>query len=587
MSKATSQEWFEMADLRRRRFSNAVWIPLRANETIKTEIDASVGSECEEIFAAASVAFPPSKNSEAERLGWSDIGLMHAGGPYAFKNKPYKPAEVYQYNDGEDLGVDLVFEQYVVGERPIWHINQDIILALHLVQEGDVWVRPEEGYQEVIRQKRNKDGHVRTIEIRSEFLRDYLAARGLSLRLAYYRQRMAILGTQPDFDWPQRGIHDTKPHDRFQTSIFEIDESGGPFGGRVAVFQTWRTDVDPDEDVPIFGREDGTNTDGRSFSYEREGKRSHRIEGELWREEWIAPANRSERVRGDEPDEQIFFATDGAGTKKPGSALNHEDIGQYLWFQPSVIESLISQRGSGLKWYTAFTGSVWCSPHDDVHFGINKLGLVNAYAYDVAKHPIWQQRIWAGHNVSPDGGVSSELLESQMRTQPAPTKAPETLIKTAIAELDDLFKDRVGSPLFRSHHATDEIAKSIHRFRAIDEIGLLSLAKDIARLIIDRMDVSVLQQFASPPPKEKWGSLKSLEKALATKVPLDRSREITSRLFGIYELRLRDAHLPSAEEIDKALAKACVDQSEPRVTQGARLIFSAAHSLHEAMKALQ
>lgn len=582
MTKAISPEWFEMADLRRRRFANAVWIPLRASETIPLKIDTDTGRECEEVFCAGSVAFPLSKKAEVEHLGWSDLGLIRSGGPYAFKNKPYKPAEIYQYNDGEDLGIDLVFEQSVVGERPIWHINQDMILALHLIQEGDVWVRPEEGYQDVIRQKRDQDGSVRIIEIRSEFLRDYLAARGLALRLAYYRQRTAIVTTQPKLDWPDGGLQETSSHDRFQTHVHEVDESGGPFGGKVAVFHAWRTDVDPDEDVPVFGRENDTNTDGRSFSYERRGLKFYRIEGQLWREEWIEPSDRSERVRGDESEEQIFFTTDAAGTKKPNQILNNEDIGQYLWFRPKIVESLLSHRGSGLQWYTAFTGRVWCSPYDYVHFGINKAGLINAYAYDIAKYPLWQQRIWAGHNVSPDGGVSAELLAAQMLAKPASTKAPEVLLKLAIEEIDKLFKEKFGSPLFRLHHATEDITKAIHRFRATDQIGLLSLAKDVARLVIDRMDVSVLHKIAPPPSNEKWGSLKSLEKALGTIVSVERSRELTSPLFGIYELRLRDAHLPSGDEVHKALSKARVDQAELMIVQGAQLIYAAARSLHEA-----
>ncbi len=114
---------------------------------------------------------------------------MHSGGPYAFKDKPYKPAEVYQRNEGEDLGIELIFEQSVSGHPPIWHVNPDLLLALGLVQQGDVWVRPEEGYTDVIRQRRDKSGKIVAIEIRNEFLRDYLAARGLALRVACYRQR--------------------------------------------------------------------------------------------------------------------------------------------------------------------------------------------------------------------------------------------------------------------------------------------------------------------------------------------------------------------------------------------------------------
>jgi hypothetical protein len=118
---------------------------------------------------------------------------MHSGGPYAFKDKPYKTAEVYQYNDGEDLGVEFIFEQCGSGHPPIWRINPDILLALGLIQEGDAWVRPEEGYIDVIRQRRNSSGKIVLFEIRNEFLRDrFTNARRpgkhqIGRRTAFYR----------------------------------------------------------------------------------------------------------------------------------------------------------------------------------------------------------------------------------------------------------------------------------------------------------------------------------------------------------------------------------------------------------------
>jgi hypothetical protein len=569
-----------MTDLRRRRFATAVWVPLRASETLDPRGEYGQPHSREEIFCAGSIAFPPASREQAEKLGWSNLGLMHSGGPYAFKDKPYKPAEVYQYNDGEDLGIEFIFEQSVSGHAPLWHINPDIILALGLVQEGDAWVRPEEGYIDVIRQRRDNLGKIVAIEIRNEFLRDYLAARGLALRVAYYRQRMAVLANQPAFDWPSGQIEDRRPHDRFETRIFEVDETGAAFGAGVALFHVWRTDVDSEEDVPVFGPESDSNTDFRSTKYNRGGMKFFRVEGELWREEWIEPADKSERVRGDPSSEQVFFIVDASGNRQPSTLLDDQDIGRYLWFDPHVVATLLSRRGSGLKWYTAYTGSIWCSPHCDVHFGVNRLGFINIYAYDIAKYPLWQQKVWAGHNIPPDGAVCAELLAAQMRANPADTKSPEELLGIAVYDIDELFSEKFGAPLFRTHEAAEEIVKTIHRFRAIDKAGLLSLAKDLARLVADRIDVNALRKIVAPPAGEKWGSLKSLEKALASKIEPTRASSIVAPLFGIYELRLGDAHLPSSE-IDNAISKARVDQSAPFVEQGAQLIYAAAYTLHE------
>ena len=568
MSERRPQTWFEMEEVRRKLYSKAVWIPLRENRTEKHDDGA------EEIYGSGSIAFYLDRRAKAEKFGWSDIGLSHDGGPYASTDGRYKPCEVYQYNEGEELGFDLVFDQFVGGDHPrVWHLNQDLILALRLLQEGDVWVSPQEGYVEVVRQIRNSAGEVARIEIRSEFLRDYLAARGAALRIALYRERSLVMGDASHIDWPEGRLSHEDGGFRFGAHLFEVDGQGGPYGGGVAVFHMWRTDVDMEDEVPVYGPEDADNTDGRSSSFERGGLKFFRAIGEFWREEWIEPASRSERVRGDKPVDVVSFVIDGAGTREPSINLRNEDIGRWLWFAPEAVLAAMKRRGGGLSWHTADTGSVWCSLDYPTHFGLNSAGLVNVYAYDIAKLPMWQQRLWAGHNVSPDSPVSTELLMSQMKASPALTQAPEAALPVVLEEIDKAARCWIGQPLFKEHDATALILTTVHRFRALEDHGVLALAKDIARLIADRIDISLLRTVAAAPKGEKWGSLKSLEKALATVVGDADARAMLTPLVGAYELRLGDAHLPSAK-IGEAFLLAAVDKSSTRLNQGRQLLIS-------------
>lgn len=581
-----TREWFEMPDLRRRRFATAVWVPLRLSETVWKTGDYSAEGSAEEIIAANGIAFPPANRARAEALDWSRIGIGHNGGPYAYQDGYYKPCEVYQHNDKEDLGVDLVFVQSFSGEKErVWHLSQDLILALDLKQEGDVWVRPQEGYVDVVRQRRDAKGDVIAIEIRSEFLRDYLAARGLALRLSYYRQRMAVLSRVEGIPWHPEGFEDAKPHDRFSARTFEIGAGGGPPGG-VAVFHIWRTDVDEAEDVPIFDEEGEHNTGGRSSHFQRPSAGLWRVEGELWRAEWIEPAPSSERVRGDDPRVPMHYIVDAAGTRMSDAELNDQDIGRYLWFRPEVISALLVKRGAGLRWYTRETGGVWCSPGYDVHFGVNSSGLVNVYAYDIAHLPHWQQQIWAGFNVAPDGGVSSELLSAQMRGEPAETQPPEVSLLEAMERLDGTILAVTGDALFQSHDTTDQIIRSVHRFRSVDAASLLSLSKDVARLVVDRMSVAGLRKLATPPKGEKWGSLKSLEKTLATRIGDDDAHKMMAPLFGVYDMRLGDAHLPSSEG-DPGHSRVGIDTTAPWIEQGAQLLSNVAETLATITRAFE
>lgn len=578
----TPADWFAMTDLRRRNLAASVWIPLRASETKVLAGNSGLPGSKEEVLAVGCVAVPIARRTEAEKLSWSDIGVSNEGRPYAFSDGRYKTCDAYQYNDGEDFAVNLVMDQSFDGACPrLWHVNQDLILALGLKQEGDVWIKPDEAFVEVMRQRRDADGRVSAIEIKSEYLRDYLAARRMALRLYSYRRRMEVMLDASHIPWSGKDIEEDKPHDRFEARVWAVGGDGDVHGASVAVFQAWRTDVDDEEDVPQFGQETNGNTATRSTRFTREGEKFYRVQSALWRGEWVEPAPRSERVRGDEPEQHLAYVVDAGGARKLGDELNDEDIGCYLWFDPKVINALSSRRGGGLDWHTEQTGSVWCSPSYRVHFGVNSAGLISVYAYDVARLPMWQQRIWAGHNVTPNGPPSSELLSAQMRTAPAKTVAPEQALLRAMEMLDSAVEARTGTKLFKAHDATEDIIRTIHRFRATDEQGLLSLAKDIARVVADRIDVGPLRQLVAPPKGENWGSLKSLEKALATLAPDTQAHALMGPLFGIYELRLADAHLPSTET-EAAFAKVGVDRTALGIVQGQQLIAAAASALRNA-----
>jgi hypothetical protein len=193
--------------------------------------------------------------------------------------------------------------------------------------------------------------------------------------------------------------------------------------------------------------------------------------------------------------------------------------------------------------------------------------------------PEWQQKLWSGYNVSPEGKVSEELLASQMKADPANTQAPEEFLAKGLSRLNYLAKAKLGITIIRQHDQIPELIARAHRFRATDKEGLFALAKDLARLTADSIDASALQKLVSPPKGMKWGSLKSLENLLATRIDPDRARAMLGPLFGIYELRHADAHLPSRESGD-ALSLVRVDQNAPYVTQGYQLLHACVSSIY-------
>lgn len=533
-----------------------------------------------DVFACGSVAFPKQHRELAERLSWSDIGIGHTIAPYAYTDGHYSPIDVYQYNDKEPIGINLVFEhpQPVVGGRQ-WILNPDLVVALRLIKDGPNWVRPEEDFVVVAREKMDSDGHHLLIEIKREFLMDYLAARGLSLRLSYYRQRVENVADLKDSLYNGLDeIQEQREGGRYELRIRKLN---AVFGGSWASMRVWRTDVDGEEDAPVMGPETNDNTASESARGHRSGYPGVRVEGEFWRDEWIEHQGKSIRVRGDEDQNLPHFIVDTDGSRKFSAVLNNEDIGRWLWFRPSVVNELLSHRGFSLEWYTAETGAIKSTSGYSTHFGINSSELITVYAYDIAKLPAWEQFLWAANNVAPEGKVSAELLSSQVKAQPADTTAVEEMLFGCMRLMEADFRKTFGEPLFS--HDIDDAASMQHvsRFSSKDQASLLRLAKELVRIFTDRLDVRSLRKLSNHPGKEKLASNKLLQNILAQKVGEARAREVFAVIVGAYDMRVGDAH-PTSSKIGDALELAGIDTAASYLRQGEQLIGNFGHAIWHA-----
>jgi len=580
-----NQDWFEMADIRRRKLKSSVWIPLRAVQEVQKNRHYGYLGYRREFFGTGTVAVPVDQKDTVSKLGWTHIGISHNHSGF-YDNGKYIAADVYEDYDGRFLGVHLVLAQHLNSADPAeWHLHQDFVITLGLKREEDVWVCPNEGYIEVARLHRGKDGKPALLEVRAEYLKDYLCARNMGLYVTSYYSRDVVTDDASFIVWENRSASDETQTDRWQGRVFDIHEGGHPYGEKIAVIHGSRTDVEESDDIPDISSIP-TDQNTKSSSWERtfEGRKLFMVTGQLWRNEWLEPAKVSARIRRDALPPSVFFVVDEEGNKETKETL--ADAGRWLWFKPDVIMALAHRRGGSLAWYTRDTGSVSCSPDYGVHFGINRISLVNVYAKDVALLPEWQQQIWAGHNVAPEGGVSEELLASQVRAQPARTEAPEEFISKGIELINVLSQKQLNISIFRDHEFVRELLPKIHRFRAVDSSGLYALAKDVARLTADSIDTAAMQSIVGPPTGTKWSSLKTLENLLASKIGSNPARSMLSALVGAYELRHADAHLPSSE-LDEALVLLKVDKSLPTIFQGYQLLHACVSSLCGVAKVLR
>lgn len=570
------KEWILQTKETRRNFAKATWIPLRASNSNEQGDSTKIG-HVSEYFGAGSVAFPPEKRDIAENLSWSDIGIGHSVKPYAYEDGHYSSIEQYEYQDKEPIGIELVFEHYQpVVERRCWILNPDIVVALNLIKDGDNWVRPEENFAVVVREFVDEKGNHQKIEIKREFLIDYLAARNLSLRMSYYRQRVENVSQLEGGEYEQ--LEDKKEQrdgGRYELLIRSLKDV---YGGSWSAMRVWRTDVDEDEDAPVMGPEDNDNTEFEKSSGNHDGFEGIRIEGEFWRDEWIEHRGVSVRIRGDVDNTLPNFIVETDGERMTSAELNDEDIGRWLWFRSSIINDFIALQGFSIKWYTAETGGLTSTSGRSIHFGINSSDLITVYACDIARLSSWEQHMWAAQNVVPEGKVSSELLESQVNAKPASTNAVEDLLFESMRLLEGGFQHEFGISLFKQDIDDLETKQLISRFASKDQATLLRLAKDIVRVFSDRLNVRELRKLSTHADKEKLGSNKLLQDILTQKIGVDKAKEVFGCIAGAYDMRVGDAH-PTGSKIGDAIKLAGIEQDNSFMRQGEQLIHNFGRSV--------
>ncbi len=578
-----NKDWILQKKETRRIFSKSTWVPLRAMSNDEHGNSQHIGYTSE-YFGCGSVAFPPEHRDIAEKVSWTDIGIGCTVQPYAYEDGYYSSIEQYQWNDKEPIGIHLILEhpQPVIGGR-IWVLNPDLIVALRLIKDGNNWIRPEENFVVVAREVFDEKGKHQLIEIKREFLLDYLAARNLSLKLSYYRQRVENITSLETSEY--HGLEDCqeeRDNGRFELLIRNLNDV---YGGSWAMFRTWRTDVDEEEDAPIMGPETNENTDYESYKGNKDGYNGIRVESEFWRDEWIEHQGISNRVRGDIDTNLPQFIIETDGTRMTSAELNNEDIGRWLWFRSNIINELLGFRGFTLKWYTAETGAIQSTSGYSVHFGINSVDFITVYAYDIARLPSWEQHIWAAQNIVPEGKVSKELLDSQVKAQPAATYAVEELLFKVMEMLEGEFRKEFNVSLFSHDIDHSEALKKISRFQSKDQTSLLRLAKELVRVFSDRLNIQELRSLSTHSKKDNLGSNKLLQDVLSQKVGNDTARKIFGPIVGAYDMRVGDAH-PTSSKIGEALKLAGINNEDSFLRQGQQLISNFGQSIYWIAKTM-
>lgn len=546
-------QWLQLEDVEKRQLSRSTWIPLLQSKIhIAAKEFGELGYRKDGEFIDPVIIFTAHRD-ECGSLDWQGVNSSGPDRAWADENLFHSPGSFRGRND-EIIGFYPILRKgFDTGEPWEWHLSQEIEFALGLLRLGDVWVRPEEDYIEVVRMRRDSDDKPELIEIRAEHLRDYLCARKAALLITGFRYRDIIEENLPEVPWAED-----------QSRVFsggewkgvkrDVLKGGMPVGSQTAVLHMWRESVNPADDVPVMPHP--TEDHGQRSAQrviEHQGPQYEFACGKIWWKEWIEPGDLSPRIRRDEVESTVEFIVDNQARKTlSGKALS--DYRGWLWFNSGVISALLRRPSSQLKWYTMATGEIGPARHETIHFGVNSAGLINVLGYKVADLSEWVQRIWVSFNVSPEGGLSRELHASQNLAAPALTMAPEMMLWRNLNALNAIYHERYGTSFFSTLPDEKEFYRLIHRFYDQSFRQVCELAKELMKVTVEGMSLDSINRLLGPSISKldsKFRQIKRLEhwfNALGHE-----GRKIVGPLVGINDLRQGDAH--AGESTAKAALK--------------------------------
>ncbi len=437
--KTDIQKFFDMDRERKVPLEMNAWVPLKVYKPVKNNKGYGSLGYTEDLLFLDSILVPADDKEKAFKLKWSDFGSESESGSYVDSDGIYCSAEKMSLGFNDTEGISPVLDQSFNGKgRSCWHLNQDIVIALNLFKKGNSWLASNEGFEEVAVIELNHDEEPCLLKIRTDYLKDYLCARGMGLYINTYRSRIFVVGEEDK---------DTlNAEDQFQEKEDHYE---------------WRT------------------YKNRS---KQEGKPAIEFWSELWKSDWVSPGDKSHYIESyytvRDARNELSFIKNVSGENLPQNKLTSEFI--FLWFKPECVLELLGNKGGHLKWIGTHMGVVGCGLEGEARFGVHDDGYLNVYAKDIGLLPYWQQKIWHAHNITPGDGLAEELYKTQVQGQWLDlANAPEDLMIDAHNQLEDVFNLLYKASVFSKNINSAKNLENIHRFRSISYEGLGDLAVDL------------------------------------------------------------------------------------------------------------
>jgi|GEM_PF-6127318 len=581
MAEPLSKEWFELQDIRNHNFSQDDWIPVYQSKIGWGMGYLPIGKHDEYKELRSFVVFEGMEAAYKKRLSTTieneffllrsmdsdypefDITGEYIGGQKSLDYKAEKARLgfplVYSYCLAESQRQQVANRKSLLRNGLL--INQDFILSFRLIQDGLNWIASDKQSEIVIRITQGGEEGSLT-EIKSIYLKKYLAARKANLRVCYYIQRGANLAEKPSF---------TIEPDRKETDLCVRNICN-----------------------EILIRDNKLHTKTHSYL----------VGGSLWRGEWVC---KTDELAVNAEDSSVWVKDKGYPAKKVKLELSEQFKGFIeLQFKANILYDILRNSDASLCWFDRNESFICFGECYKIPFGIDKLGNIRVVFEYVARLPWKLKRKWESYSIEPTD-IDYECYKIigchyAFRNGMRGKNAPEVRLLNAVENVSKAFAAKYnGLSLFKEDEK--RLAAKLSRFYALDEEGLLYLAVDVNKYCIERLDKKVLSDRLAQLRKDvlskdekNLGSLKFLGKLLDS-LNFDLEKDAKNRLimlrplFGLYDLRSLGGvvHIGSNDEakIADAYKRIGINGDAPFIEQGAQLLENVAIAFEKISELLK
>lgn len=303
---------------------------------------------------------------------------------------------------------------------------------------------------------------IRSLEVRAEFLKDYLEERDCALVLAYFQSR-DVRETDQDVSLPE--------DDRTSFTI-----RGGKAVREVRRNQPgyelhWFCPIQA-SDIP-YGREERLMEDRQNLKFQT--KQGYRF-------------SKEEAVKEEGFEE--------AGYRRPaiGAGSLEEAISFFGWtfFEPEVLEKYKNDsRGSVSEWSRQGIQVNWLDKMKLRAYRNNE-DLLLIIIDDLVDIPDEELSHWYHHNTSPAGEIPEEMITNYIEADWVDSESPSDAVINAVTELNDIFETQYGARLYRE--AGDEIdADRLLSLPRNERHELLNVMSNVHQAVIENLNKGNLE----------------------------------------------------------------------------------------------